>query len=213
MILVVASRRSLKACQLLNRSIMTTTTTTRPTSSHLELATKACEFLTASTDPFHAVQTAASLLSAGGFVELNPKAPLKPQMESASTSKGNKKFYYKVHHSTLVAFCVGDNYRPGLGGFQVIGGHTDSPNLRVKPRSRRPAKGGTVQLGVECYGGGARSSKDLRVSSRVLRWVLTRRVLTRALLSIMDRAVAHVVRPRPEPFGQGFGPRQRRRDG
>ena len=129
----------------------TTTTTTRPTSSHLELATKACEFLTASTDPFHAVHTAASRLSAGGFVELNPRAPLKPQMESASPS--NKKFYYKVHHSTLVAFCVGEKFQPG-NGMSVVGGHTDSPNLRVKPRSRRPAKGGTVQLGVECYGGG-----------------------------------------------------------
>jgi aspartyl aminopeptidase len=165
--IVVATRRSLNACKLLTRSIMTTnatTTTTRPTPSHLELATKACEFLTASTDPFHAVQSAASLLSAGGFVELNPKAPLKPQMESASPSRSNKKFYYKVHHSTLVAFCVGDNYRPGIGGFQVIGGHTDSPNLRVKPRSRRPAKGGTVQLGVECYGGGMHASKDLCVA-------------------------------------------------
>ena len=133
---------------------MTTTTssTTRPTSSHLDLATKACEFLTASTDPFHAVKTAASLLSAGGFVELNPKAPLKPQMEAAAP-RSSKKFYYKVHHSTLVAFCVGDSYRAG-NGMHVIGGHTDSPNLRVKPRSRRPAKGGAVQLGVECYGGG-----------------------------------------------------------
>jgi aspartyl aminopeptidase len=124
---------------------------TRPTSSHLELAAKACQFLSASTDPYHAVQTAASLLSGAGFIELDPRAPFEPQIRAAAAK--SRAFYYKVHHSTLVSFCVGDKYRPG-NGFHVIGGHTDSPNLRVKPRGRRPTKCGTVQLGVECYGGG-----------------------------------------------------------
>merc|ERR1711865_727175 len=55
-------------------------------------------------------------------------------------------------------------------GFHVIGGHTDSPNLKVKPRSQRAASGCTM-LGVECYGGGlghTRFDRDLSVSGRVL---------------------------------------------
>ncbi|KAL3899423.1 MAG: hypothetical protein SGARI_006461 [Bacillariaceae sp.] len=52
----------------------------------------------------------------------------------------------------------------------MIGGHTDSPNLKVKPKSKRNASGHTM-LGVECYGGGLWHTwfdRDLSVSGRVL---------------------------------------------
>ena len=41
-------------------------------------------------------------------------------------------------------------------GFKIIGAHTDSPNLRLKPKSKRKANG-LIQLNVECYGGGVRT--------------------------------------------------------
>lgn len=47
----------------------------------------------------------------------------------------------------------------------------DSPNLRVKPRSKKAAKNSCVQLGVECYGGGLWHTwfdRDLSISGKVL---------------------------------------------
>lgn len=126
------------------------TTLQRLTSSYARytpLAQEACEFLTASTDPFHAVANAVTKLKAAGFMELKDGAPM-------VDVKPGGKYYYTVQHSTLVAFTAGKKYVPGEGGFHILAGHTDSPNLCVKPRSRKPSRGGCLQLDVACYGGG-----------------------------------------------------------
>ena len=125
------------------------------TAEHLPLARQAMAYLDASTDPFHAVQTSVDLLETAGFEALDDA--------DAASSYTHKirpggKYYFTRHRSTLVAFAVGRQYRSSSegaegGGFKIIGGHTDSPNLRVKPRCKRGAVG-CIQLGVECYGGG-----------------------------------------------------------
>lgn len=70
----------------------------------------------------------------------------------------------------MVAFAVGGKFGEG-GGFKVIGGHTDSPNLKVKPRSKRGStKSKSIQIGAECYGGGLWHTwfdRDLGISGRV----------------------------------------------
>jgi aspartyl aminopeptidase len=138
-------------------------------SRHLQLAEKACAFLTASTDPFHAVKTATVRLEQAGFRRLSKSAAL---TETNALEAGGK-YYYTVEHSTLVAFTVGQQYQAGVGAFHIIGGHTDSPNLKVKPRSKTAAgtTAGCVQLGVECYGGGLWHTwfdRDLSLSGKVL---------------------------------------------
>ena len=84
------------------------------------------------------------------------------------------KYYYHVHQSALVAFVVGRQASATNPiGFHMIGGHTDSPNLKLKPNSKKPASGnGTCRtLGVQTYGGGLWHTwldRDLSISGKVL---------------------------------------------
>jgi aspartyl aminopeptidase len=139
---------------------MTTSSSSLPPSpfaKYIPLAEKACEFLTASPDPFHAVKNCATRLKEAGFVGLDGAEPLTGKLHAGG------KYYYTVEQSTIVAFCVGKSFQqqeqkspnvpPTSFGFHMIGGHTDSPNIKLKPRTKRSASGCTL-LGVECYGGG-----------------------------------------------------------
>jgi aspartyl aminopeptidase len=124
-------------------------------------------FFDSSSDPFHAVHTSAQMLIDCGFEELaDDVEPYRGKLQPGG------KYFFTRNKSTLVAFAIGQAYQPGIGGFKVIGGHTDSPNLKVKPRSKRSAKAAqSIQIGVECYGGGLWHTwfdRDLGVSGRVL---------------------------------------------
>jgi aspartyl aminopeptidase len=105
-------------------------------------------------------------LEAAGFARIWAK-----NSSSKSQLQPGGKYYYTVHQSTFVAFTVGAKFQPSTSGFHIIGGHTDSPNLKVKPRSKKAAKSGCLQLGVECYGGGLWHTwfdRDLSISGKVL---------------------------------------------
>jgi len=130
---------------------------------YLPLARKAMTFLDSSPDPFHVVQTSVKMLTDVGFEELNTCEPYKGKL------KPGGKYYFTKNKSTLVAFAVGKKYKAG-NGFKIIGGHTDTPNLKVKPRSKKSSSG-CIQLAAECYGGGLWHTwfdRDLGICGRVL---------------------------------------------
>ncbi len=116
------------------------------------------KFIDLSPSPFHACQEAARLLAEAGFQSVEECDPF-PQEAGA---------YYLVRGGTLVAWSDA-GHSPLEAGFRVIGAHTDSPNLRVKPQPDRSVAG-YRQLAIEVYGGALYNSwldRDLGMSGRV----------------------------------------------
>ena len=150
-----------------------------PLSSHYEehipLARDAMKFIDNSPDPFHCVKSSVVELQKVGFTEWNDHEDSTTTTTTTTTTLvPGGKYYFTRNKSTLVAFTIGTHYKPG-SGFKIIGSHTDSPNLKVKPYSKRTTSkdggvSGSIQLAVECYGGGLWHSwfdRDLGVSGRV----------------------------------------------
>ncbi|USW57782.1 Putative peptidase M18 [Septoria linicola] len=121
------------------------------------------DFLNASPTPFHAVRSAKERLEKAGF-----KAIRERDSWNATLQPGGK-YYLTRNTSTIVAFAIGTEWKPG-NPISMVGAHTDSPCLRIKPISKRSAEG-FLQVGVETYGGGMWHSwfdRDLGVAGRVM---------------------------------------------
>lgn len=100
------------------------------------------DFLEASPSPLHCVAEVVARLEAAGFSRVEDDA------EDAPVAAGDRGFGFR--DGTLVAWHVGTD-APDSTGFRMLGAHTDSPNLRLKPKAEY-AKDGYLQWGVEVYG-------------------------------------------------------------
>jgi len=99
-------------------------------------------FIDRSPTPYHAVAECVRRLEAGGYRDVS-------ESDIWDLSPGDRRYVVRGEGS-LVAFEVGA-VSPAEGGFRIVGAHTDSPNLRLKPRPDR-ALHGYRQFGVEPYG-------------------------------------------------------------
>jgi aspartyl aminopeptidase len=117
-----------------------------------------CAFLDASPTPFHACAAAASLLDEAGFRQL-------AERDRWPATAGA---YYLIRGASLIAWRTGDDPDPAAA-FRIVGAHTDSPGLRIKPNPDLTSQG-WQQLGVEVYGGPLLASwvdRDLGLAGRI----------------------------------------------
>ena len=118
------------------------------------------DFLKASPTPFHATASLAQRLEAAGYQHLDERA--------AWHTEAGGRYYVTRNDSSIIAVKLGK--RPPLeGGLRLVGAHTDSPCLRVKPQPELQRQG-FFQLGVEVYGGALFApwfDRDLSLAGRV----------------------------------------------
>jgi aspartyl aminopeptidase len=130
------------------------------------------EFIDASPTPYHAVEESLRRLAAASFAQ-------SAASDTWSFTPGERRAVVRGDGS-LIALQVGAQ-PPAQGGFRIIGAHTDSPNLRLKPAPDVVGYG-YRQLGVEVYGGVLLHTwfdRDLTLAGRV---ALARPALPRSAL-------------------------------
>jgi aspartyl aminopeptidase len=142
------------------------------------------QYIDASPTPFHAVAETAARLEAQGYRRLN-------EADTWNVTLGDKVYLIRGGGS-LAAFHVGRAPATETG-YCLIGAHTDSPNLRIKPNPE-VTKAGYAQLGVEPYGGVLLHTwvdRDLSLAGRVLLADGTARLVRfgRALLRVPSLAI------------------------
>ncbi|BDZ75255.1 putative M18 family aminopeptidase 2 [Methylophaga marina] len=118
-----------------------------------------CQFLDASPTPYHAVASLQTLLEDKGFEQLH---------EADSWGQLNAGHYFVIREASIIAFTLtGDDL--SNTGIRMVGAHTDSPCLKVKPKPEKVQQS-LFQLGVEVYGGALLNpwfDRDLSLAGRV----------------------------------------------
>ncbi len=137
-----------------------TDTHTESFNSFNSFNTGLCEFLARSVTPFHAVAEMTRRLQAAGFEVVTDDKPW--------SLKAGGRYYITRNGSSIIAFTVGTETAPAQG-LRMVGAHTDSPCLMVKPTPELASKG-YFQLGVQVYGGALLNpwfDRDLSLAGRV----------------------------------------------
>ena len=137
-----------------------TTETSKPDLSRAR-AEDLLQYIDASPSPWHAVRETEQRLQAAGFTELSEK-------EAWKLKTGGQ--YYVTRNGTgLIAFQL-SGVADKAASFRIVGSHTDSPGMRVKPHGEQ-ISGGMIKLGVETYGGpilATWADRELTLAGRVV---------------------------------------------
>ncbi|MGZ8158537.1 MAG: M18 family aminopeptidase [Methylobacter sp.] len=120
------------------------------------------DFIDASPSPWHVVKTIEARLEA--------QTPTWQRLDETAkwTLQPGGRYYVVRDDSSIVLFVQGQK-PPAETGFKIIGAHTDSPGLRIKPNAASSGDG-LVRLGVEVYGGpilATFTDRDLSLAGRI----------------------------------------------
>lgn len=118
-------------------------------------------FLDSAPTPFHAVEAMSERLRMAGFTELN-------EADDWALEAG-KGYYTCRNGSSIIAWRQPAAEAALEQGWRLVGAHTDSPCLKVKP-SPELHRQGYFQLGVEVYGGVLLNpwfDRDLSLAGRI----------------------------------------------
>ena len=120
--------------------------------------------LNASVSHFHAVEYCKNVLKNNGFIELK-------ESQAWGKLQYGQGYYFTRNHSTICSFLSGKNTAGApLQSFKIVGCHTDSPVLKIAPRSKIE-KLGCHQINVMTYGGGLWRTwfdRDLSLAGKVI---------------------------------------------
>ncbi len=119
------------------------------------------DYLQRSPTPFHATRELADRLSQAGFETQNESQSWKLQ--------AGGRYLVTRNDSSIIAFVLPRSGSLATTGLRMVGAHTDSPCLKVKPNPERVEQG-YFQLGVEVYGGALLNpwfDRDLSLAGRV----------------------------------------------
>jgi aspartyl aminopeptidase len=84
--------------------------------------------------------------------------------------KAGGKYFTTRNQTALMAWIVPESFTLGQHGITAVAAHTDSPQLRLKPKSAQKSAG-YLTVGVQTYGGGLWHTwfdRDLTVAGRVI---------------------------------------------
>ncbi|WP_249977121.1 M18 family aminopeptidase [Vreelandella olivaria] len=123
-----------------------------------ERLTRLCDFLHHSPTPWHATYNMIQRLEQAGFQRLE-------ETENWHLAPG-KRYYVTRNDSSVIAFQLPVG---ALTSLRMLGAHTDSPGLHLKPHATQYAAG-WLQLGIQVYGGVLLApwfDRDLGLAGRV----------------------------------------------
>ena len=125
------------------------------------LAQELGRFVSQSPSSFHAAATVKASLIDQGFLELDESEAW------VSVAAGGR--YVVTRDGSVIAFVVPDT-AVSTTALRIFGAHTDSPALKLKPKSSITSHGFN-QVGVEVYGGALFNSfldRDLKLAGRIV---------------------------------------------
>ena len=120
------------------------------------------DFIKNSPTPFHAVEIMAQILERHGFKQLD-----EADQWTINNGQQGERYYVTRNDSSIIAFHLNQSLLEN--GMRMVGAHTDSPCLKVKPNPEI-INNNYLQLGVEVYGGALLNpwfDRDLSLAGRV----------------------------------------------